>query len=73
MHGFRLGVVEESALRELRDKLSSFNTQLLREFEAADKEGLGKGIYDKLLSSKKLIFTRTSQERLIFIKILKDI
>lgn len=73
MHGFRLGVVEESALRELRDKLSSFNTQLLREFEAADKEGLGKGIYDELLSSKKLIFTRTSQERLIFIKILKDI
>ncbi|PAV75407.1 hypothetical protein WR25_17800 [Diploscapter pachys] len=38
----RLGVVEESALRELRDKLSSFNTQLLREFESADKEGLGR-------------------------------
>ncbi|CAB3401601.1 unnamed protein product [Caenorhabditis bovis] len=37
----RLGVVEESAVRELKEKLSSFHTDLRREFEAADSNRTG--------------------------------
>ncbi|CAI4232341.1 unnamed protein product [Auanema sp. JU1783] len=37
----RLGLVEESAIKELREKLSSFQSQLQKAFEAADDENKG--------------------------------
>ncbi|CCD69949.1 Serine/threonine-protein phosphatase with EF-hands pef-1 [Caenorhabditis elegans] len=38
----RLGVVEESAVKELKEKLSSFHTDLQKEFEIMDIEKSGK-------------------------------